>query len=90
MNVEKYNTLILMDKEDLRLVIREIMEEVLAEIKTNQAETYLTEGEVMDKLGVTHTTLWRWNNTGYLKTVKLGRKSLWKLSDIERLKEGRN
>ncbi len=75
--------------EELRLFVREILDEAMAAAREAQhTETYLDEGEVMKRLNVTHSTLWRWNNTGYLKTVKVGRKNLWRESDITRLMEG--
>lgn len=51
-----------------------------------EPEQWLTPKEAAELLGVSGNTLWRWNNTGYLCHVKVGRKPLYKLSDINKLK----
>lgn len=51
-----------------------------------EPERWLTLKEAAELLGVSGNTLWRWNNTGYLCHVKVGRKPLYKLSDINKLK----
>ena len=51
-----------------------------------EPEQWLTPKEAAEMLGVSGNTLWRWNNTGYLCHTKVGRKPLYKLSDINRLK----
>lgn len=48
-------------------------------------ETYLTLDEVAKMLGVSKSTLWRWNKSGYLRNIKCGRKSFYKKSDVENL-----
>lgn len=42
----------------------------------------LSVGEVCKILNVSRGTLWRWNKEGYLKPVKIGRKSFYKQKDI--------
>ena len=51
-----------------------------------EPEQWLTPKEAAEMLGVSGNTLWRWNNTGYLRHTKVGRKPLYKLSDINKLK----
>lgn len=45
-------------------------------------EIYLTPEEVTKMLGVSKSTLWRWNKSGYLRHTKRGRKSFYKKSGI--------
>lgn len=52
-------------------------------------EKFLSVDEVAEELEVTRPTLWRWNKIGYLQPVKVGRKCLYRLSDINSLREGR-
>ena len=52
-------------------------------------EKFLSVDEVAEELKVTKPTLWRWDKIGYLKPVKVGRKCLYRLSDINNLREGR-
>ena len=45
-------------------------------------EELLTQWEVMDKLGVSRSTLWRWAQDGYLTPLKVGVQVRYRLSDI--------
>ena len=54
----------------------------------DRQETYLTAKEAAERLNVSANTLWRWRKENYLVPSKVGNKSYYKLSDIERLKGG--
>lgn len=45
----------------------------------------LTPDEVASKYRISKVTLWRWAKDGLLKPVKMGRKSFYRQSDIERV-----
>ena len=45
----------------------------------------LTPDEVASKYRISKVTLWRWAKHGLLKPVKMGRKSFYRQSDIERV-----
>ena len=45
----------------------------------------LTPDEVASKYRISKVTLWRWAKAGLLKPVKMGRKSFYRQSDIERV-----
>lgn len=49
----------------------------------------LTIKECCEILNVTKGTLWRWNKSGYLQSVKIGRNPYYRKSDIDALKKGR-
>ena len=72
---------------DLKEAFYSWMQEIVQH-ENKKEETYLTSSEVCSKLRIDKTTLWRWNKTGYLKKVKVGNKHFYKLSDIEKLREG--
>lgn len=72
-------------KEFAMTIINETLELRMKEFKK---ETYLSPDEVAEKLGVSTNTLWRWNRDKYLMPIKMGRKSRYKLSDVEKLMEG--
>lgn len=46
---------------------------------------YITKKEVMIGFNVSHTTLWKWQKSGYLVPIKIGKRVYYKRSDIERL-----
>ena len=54
-----------------------------------EEEKYLTTDEVCDILHVSSNTLWRWGKSGYLIPCKIGRTPMYKLSDINKLREGK-
>lgn len=72
---------------------RELSERLLAEkseLSTKEAEeTLLTKQQVMDMLSVSSTTLWLWENKGYLMPVKIGRKVFYRSKDISNLRNGK-
>lgn len=52
-----------------------------------QEEVYLTAKEAAKKLGVDLSTLWRWDRSGYLKKIKVGKSVKYRGSDIRKLME---
>lgn len=66
-------------------LIAETKEKLEKEIADNNAEAYLTGENVMDMLGISKTTLWRWKQRGYLVPLRLGGNDRYKKSDIDRL-----
>lgn len=79
------SSLFLVFKPMLKEAIYEVMEERETGEKAEEKDTYLTCKETCDKLGVDRSTLWRWNKENYLKAVKLGRKTMYRLSDVKDL-----
>ena len=45
----------------------------------------LTPAEVTEKYRVSKVTLWSWDKMGLLAPIKMGRKSFYRQSDIERV-----
>lgn len=71
---------------DLKEFAVTIINETMAK-QPEQKEEYLTPDQTASTLGVSKNTLWRWMKSGYLTPVKIGRKSVYKKSDITKLKE---
>lgn len=72
--------------------LREFVGELVAEASTKPVETeekYLSVDEVSKLLNVSQNTLWRWNKSGYLCATKVGRTPMYKLSDINNLRQGK-
>ena len=53
--------------------------------RKKETETLLPPDEVASKYRISKVTLWRWAKDGLLKPVKMGRKSFYRQSDIERV-----
>lgn len=73
---------------DLREFAISLINETLA-AKTEERpaeEEYLSPTDTASMLGVSKNTLRRWAKDGYLVPVKIGRKSLYKLSEINKIR----
>lgn len=57
--------------------------------KTNPEEKYLTPDQASEMLQVSKVTLWNWKRTGILTAFKIGRQVRYKLSDIQKIAEGK-
>lgn len=53
----------------------------------NVESPLLTPTEVAEKYRISKVTLWRWDKMGLLAPIKMGRKSFYRQSDIERVFE---
>lgn len=73
-----------LNKADLKELFLEWKEESELNRK-KETETLLTPDEVASKYRISKVTLWRWAKDGLLKPVKMGRKSFYRQSDIERV-----
>lgn len=73
---------------DLREWALELMNESKQEKEEDVSDNYLSVGEVIDKLRVNASTLWRWDKSGYLKKLKVGGKVRYRESDVIKLMEG--
>lgn len=80
------NVAITITPTDLKEFAMYLIDETLAaKNQVAEPETYLTPDKVSSELGVSTNTLWRWQRTGYLVPVKVGRKSLYKRSEVDAL-----
>lgn len=80
------DTLLMVSASDLREFAWVLIEEARSQAEeAKEAETYLSEKEACELLNVGHTTLWRWGRNGYLCPQKVGRRKLYRKSDIEKI-----
>lgn len=75
---------LVLNKADLKELFLEWKEESELNRK-KETEILLTPDEVASKYRISKVTLWRWAKDGLLKPVKMGRKSFYRQSDIERV-----
>ncbi|KAA6336519.1 hypothetical protein EZS27_015335 [termite gut metagenome] len=71
-------------------LINRAKSELSMEIAEARKEKYLTKEEVKEICGVCDATLWHWNRKNYLKTIKIGNKVRYRMSDVRRILEGHN
>jgi len=65
-----------------------VEKQVIKKLETDD-EKYLTAKEAALKLGVVLSTLWRYNKNGNLKPIKIGGKRAYRMSDINKILEGK-
>lgn len=74
---------------DLKELVNQWMDErdaeKEAERKSVESDQLVSSGEAGIILGVTTATLWRWAKNGYLVPIKVGRKNVYRKSDIDRI-----
>lgn len=75
---------LVLNKADLKELFLEWKEES-EQNRQKETDILLTPDEVASKYRISKVTLWRWAKDGLLKPVKMGRKSFYRQSDIERV-----
>ncbi len=78
-----------LNKEDLETVLRALVLEIVEKYEVAKTEPKLTIKQVSTRLHVDPSTLWRWEREGYLKPTRIGRKVLYRESDVAVIEEGR-
>lgn len=76
--------------EAFRLVVNETKLQNEQNHSDSTTETYLTEDEVSEMLGVSHSTLWRWHKIEFLVPLKFGRKNRYRKSTIDAFLSSKN
>ena len=71
-----------------KLLIAETKRELEQQTKEKNTETYPTRKEVMNILGVSTSTLWKYKKKGLLKPLDLGGRVKYRMSDVKRCMEG--
>ena len=89
---EAPGTIIAVPVGDLVEANHRLVERTIADLERAIAErretVYLTRDQVLAKLNVDPSTLWRWSKRGYLVPVKVGGENRYKSTDIDRILEG--
>lgn len=79
-------TLIMCSLDDLRTIVTEAIQDAANKFKeAAEADELLTVDEVSNLLQVDRSTLWRWHRDEYLVPQKVGKRSLYRKSDINKL-----
>ena len=83
---EKVMSMLMVTKDDLVQAAEEIVKMTMAKMEKEHEDMLVTGTQVCNLLGVSSPTLWRWAKTGYLVPIKIGSKTMYNLSDVERIK----
>ena len=82
------------EKVTITFGVKDIAKQVLSEIQDQGAYTKTAADDLVpDKyarriLGVTRTTLFRWEKSGYLTPVRIGAKRMYRYSDLGEILRG--
>lgn len=87
------NVSITVSADDLRVFFAEVAQQVINQEKAAEAarnaDGVMSQTDVCKFLGVSKTTLWRWERDNYLlPTGRMGRSPQYLKSDVERIKKG--
>ena len=78
---------ILATAEDLEIAFRNVLSEFLEESKNSNK--VITRKEVLSRLNISGSTLWRWDKVGYLKpAAHNGAKIMYRESDVNEILNG--
>ena len=85
-------TILAVRADDLIQANNRLIDKVRADLEREIARkrdvTYLTREQVVEKLNVDPSTLWRWKKRGYLVPVNVGGQNRYKSTDIDRILGG--
>ena len=81
---------IMLQKEDLKEVIAEVLEmmvgkNLLKEPVSAASTEYYTRDELCTRLHITYTTLWRMEKRGDIQAHKIGRRNLYSKQEVDAL-----
>ena len=57
-------------------------------VSAKDSAVLLTREQVMQKLNVVPSTLWRWQKRGYLVPIRVGGENRYRSTDIDKILEG--
>jgi len=81
-------TILMLDKEDLREVLKEFFP-VQAQVEETPSERLLTSSEACEFLRCSKPTLHRWKSEGTVPHVRIGSNIRYRESDLKKLIEAR-
>ena len=74
---------------DLERILRNLVNDLISEREEVKKETYISANQVSNLLGVSKSTLWRWEKENYLVPVRVGNKLRYKESEVKQFMEGK-
>ena len=88
-NAENANIHLVMTPQDLKEFGLELLNEYRAQLDEQQrGDQLVSRSETLAELKVSEVTLWRWEQSGYLKPHKIGSRVFYSRADIDAVKRG--
>lgn len=78
----------IMSVDELNQIIAEAVDKAIAAVRPQKKEMLISREATAKRLNVDLSTLWRWNKTGFLIPVKIGRSVYYREFDLDRLERG--
>lgn len=79
---------IVLSPDDLEEAIRTVVSELLTQREVERADRRITRAAARERLHVDDTTLWRWDKSGYLPAIRVGRSVYYREIDVIKIEEG--
>lgn len=79
---------IVLSPDDLEEAIRTVVSELLTQREVESADRRITRAAARERLHVDDTTLWRWDKSGYLPAIRIGRSVYYREIDVKKIEEG--
>ena len=79
---------IVLSPDDLEEAIRTVVSELLTQREVERADRRITRAAARERLHVDDTTLWRWDKSGYLPAIRIGRSVYYREIDVKKIEEG--
>ncbi|MDR1562296.1 MAG: DNA-binding protein [Dysgonamonadaceae bacterium] len=88
--LNKQNIVISLTGEQLNDFANRILDGArsIYEKEEQPAEQYLTRKRTAKTLSVDLSTLWRWHKENYLRSIEVGGKRMYRMSDVKKILEG--
>lgn len=88
-NAENANVHLVVTPQELKEFGMELLNEYRAQVAEEQrGDQLVSRSETMAELKVSEVTLWRWEQSGYLKPRKVGARVFYLRADIDAIKRG--
>ena len=79
---------IVLSPDDLEEAIRTVESDLLTQREIESTDRRITRAAARERLKVGDTTLWRWDKSGCLPAIRIGRSVYYREMDVKKIEEG--
>ena len=76
---------IVLSPDDLEEAIRTVASELLTQREVERTDRRITRAAARERLKVDYTTLWRWDKSGYLPAIRIGRTVYYRETNVKKI-----